>query len=58
VAVVSNTLQFVIYLAAFLCFLVAAFGIRSSWAGRLNLIGLGLALWVFIPLVITLRRIT
>ncbi len=47
-----------IYLAAFLCFLVAAFGIRTSWAGRLNLIGLGLALWVFIPLVITLRRIT
>jgi hypothetical protein len=54
----SDTLQFVIYLAAFLCFLVAAFGIRSSWAGRLNLIGLGLALWVFIPLVITLRRIS
>jgi hypothetical protein len=54
----SDTLQFVIYLAAFLCFLVAAFGIRSSWSGRLNLIGLGLALWVFVPLVLTLRRIT
>jgi hypothetical protein len=54
----SDTLQFVIYLAAFLCFLVAAFGIRSSWSGRLNLIGLGLALWVFVPLVLALRRIT
>jgi hypothetical protein len=54
----SDTLQFIIYLAAFLCFLVAAFGIRASWAGRLNLIGLGLALWVFVPLVIALRRIT
>jgi hypothetical protein len=37
----ADTLQFVIYLAAFLCFLVAAFGIRSSWTARLNLIGLG-----------------
>jgi hypothetical protein len=55
---VSDTLQFVVYLFAFLCFLVAAFGIRASWAGRLNLIGLGLALWVFVSLVNALRRIT
>ena len=54
----SNTLQFFIYLAAFLCFLVAGLGIRSTWAGRLNLIALGLALWVFILVVITLRKIT
>ena len=57
-AVVSDTLEFFVYLAAFLCFLVAAFGIRATWAGRLNLIGLGLALWVFVPLVNALRRIT
>jgi energy-coupling factor transporter transmembrane protein EcfT len=54
----SSALQFVIYLAAFLCFLLAAFGARASWAGRLNLIGLGLALWIFVPLVQTLQRIT
>jgi hypothetical protein len=54
----SAGLQFVIYLAAFLCFLLAAFGARASWAGRLNLIGLGLALFVFVPLVEALRKIT
>jgi hypothetical protein len=54
----STALRFVIYLAAFLCFLLAAFGARSSWAGRLNLIGLGLALWIFIPLVDTLRSLS
>jgi hypothetical protein len=48
----------ILYLAAFLCFLLAAFGARASWAGRLNLIGLGLALYVFVPLVEALRKIT
>ncbi len=54
----SNVLQFILYLLAFLCFLLAAFGHRASWAGRLNLIGFGLALWVFVPMVLALRRIT
>ena len=54
----SSALEFIIYLTAFLCFLLAAFGARARWAGRLNLIGLGLALWVFVPLVDTLRKIT
>jgi hypothetical protein len=54
----SSALEFIIYLAAFLCFLLAAFGARARWAGRLNLIGLGLALWVFVPLVDTLRKIS
>ncbi|HZD37514.1 MAG TPA: hypothetical protein VE664_02615 [Actinomycetes bacterium] len=54
----STALRFVIYLAAFVCFLLSAFGARASWAGRLNLIGLGLALWIFIPLVDTLRRLS
>ena len=53
----SSALQFIIYLAAFLCFLLAAFG-GGRWTGRLNLIGLGLALWIFVPLVDTLRKIT
>ena len=51
-------LQFLLYLVAFACFLLAAFGARSRWTGRVNLIGLGLAFWVFIPLVNALRRIT
>jgi hypothetical protein len=53
----SSALQFIIYLAAFLCFLLAAFG-AARWTGRLNLIGLGLALWIFVPLVDTLQKIT
>jgi hypothetical protein len=55
---VPATLQFVLYLAAFACFLLAAFGARARWAGRINLIGLGLAFWVFIPLVAALRRVS
>ena len=51
-------LQFLLYLAAFLCFLLAAFGVRAPWAGRINLIGLGLAFWVFINLVAALRAVT
>ncbi len=54
----STALQFVIYLAAFICFLLAAFGASGSWAKRLNLIGLGLALWIFVPLVDTLQKLT
>jgi hypothetical protein len=53
-----DALEFILYLAAFLCFLLAAFAVRASWAGRINLIGLGLACWVFIPLVAALRRVS
>ena len=38
-----DALEFLLYLAAFVCFL---------------LIGLGLACWVFIPLVAALRRVS
>ena len=51
-------LQFLLYLIAFACFLLAAFGARAPLAGRINLIGLGLACWVFIPLVAALRRVS
>ena len=53
-----DSLEFILYLGAFLCFLLAAFSVRAAWASRVNLIGLGLAFWVFIPLVNALRRIT
>jgi hypothetical protein len=52
-----DLLEFIFYLAAFLCFLLAAFPTRAAWAGRFNLIGLGLALWIFIPLINALRRL-
>jgi hypothetical protein len=51
-------LQVILYLAAFACFLLAAFSVRTRWSGRVNLIGLGLACWVFIPLVAALRRVS
>jgi hypothetical protein len=53
-----RSLEFLLYLGAFLCFLLAAFSVRAAWAARVNLIALGLAFWVFIPLVNALRRIT
>jgi hypothetical protein len=53
-----DALEFILYLAAFVCFLLAAFSVRAPWAGRINLIGLGLACWVFIPLVAALRRVS
>jgi hypothetical protein len=53
-----DILEFIFYLAAFLCFLLAAFAVGGGrWAARVNLIGLGLALWIFIPLVNALQRI-
>jgi hypothetical protein len=55
---VSDTLEFIFYLAAFLCFLLAAFSVAAAWAGRVNLIALGLALWIFVPLVNALQRIS
>jgi hypothetical protein len=53
-----DALEFLFYLGAFLCFLLAAFSVRAAWAARVNLIALGLALWVFIPLVNALRRLS
>lgn len=42
----SPIFEFLLLLAAFICFIVAAFGAR--FAARVNLIALGLALVVFI----------
>ena len=53
-----DALEFILYLAAFVCFLLAAAAVRARWAGRVNLIGLGLACWVFILLVAALRRVS
>ena len=53
-----DALEFLLSLAALACFLLAAFGARSRWTGRVNLIGLGLACWVLIPLVAALRRVS
>ena len=53
-----DALEFLLYLAALSCFLLAAFGHRARWTGRVNLIGLGLACWVFIHVVSSLRRVS
>jgi hypothetical protein len=53
-----DALRFLLYLAAFVCFLLAAASVRARWAGRVNLIGLGLAFWVFINLVAALRAVS
>jgi hypothetical protein len=50
-------LQAIFYVVAFLCFLLVAFSVRTRWSNRINLVGLGLALWVFVPLVGALRRL-
>ena len=42
-------LEFILLLAAFICFLLAA--ISVSLHARLNLIGAGLALFVLVPLI-------
>jgi hypothetical protein len=56
-SVMPDTLRFLLYLAAFACFLLAAFPLRARWASRVNLIALGLAFWVFINLVAALRAV-
>jgi len=53
-----DTLEFIFYLAAFLCFLLAAFSVGGAWAARVNLLALGLALWIFISLVNALQRLS
>ena len=52
------SLRFLLYLAAFVCFLLAAFGHRARWTGRVNLIGLGLACWVFVNLYAALQDVS
>jgi hypothetical protein len=51
-------LKFILYLAAFVCFMLAAFSHRAPWAGRINLVGLGLACWVVINLYAALREVS
>ena len=51
-------IKFLLYLVAFVCFLLAAFPVRARWASRVNLIGLGLAVWVFINLYAALREVS
>jgi hypothetical protein len=43
-----EVLAFLCYLIAFLCLLAAAVGVGVA---RVNLLGLGLAAWVLVPLV-------
>ena len=50
----STEAQFVCYLLAFLLFALAAAGVTSA---RYNLIGAGLAAWVFVALVTTMRAL-
>ena len=51
-------IKFLLYLAAFVCFLLAAFSVRAPWAGRINLVGLGLACWVFVNLYAALQDVS
>jgi hypothetical protein len=44
-----NALAFLCYLIGFLCFLAAAFAAERF--ARVNLVALGLAAWVLVPLV-------
>jgi hypothetical protein len=48
-------LEFLLYLAALLCFLLAAYGVAVK---RANLVPLGLALWVFVLVVHAFDRMT
>ena len=50
----STEAQFVCYLLAFLLFVLAAAGVPSS---RYNLIGAGLAAWVFVALYTTMKAL-
>jgi hypothetical protein len=54
---VSSVLAFLFLLASFGCFAIAAFGVRARWAARVNLIALGLALYIFIDLVDVLTEL-
>jgi len=41
-------LDFLLYLVAFVCFLLVAFGVGPA---RVNLLAVGLAAWVLVPLI-------
>lgn len=44
-------LAFLCYAVAFVLFLIAAFVHDRPWTARVNLIALGLAAWILVPLV-------
>jgi hypothetical protein len=48
--------EFILYLVALVCFLIAAF-VAARWP-RVNWVGLGLAAWVLVPLIHALDRLT
>jgi hypothetical protein len=52
-----DTLYLILYIAAAICFLVAAFAVTATAAAttrvtaRVNLVALGLLFWVLVPLI-------
>ena len=58
----SVSLQALFYFLALVCLVAAAAsfapGRRSAYAGRVNLLALGLAFWVFVPFMNALLKIT
>jgi hypothetical protein len=55
----SNSVQALFYFLALVCFVGAAFaGFGRSSLGRINLLGLGLAFWVFVPFWNAVSKIT
>jgi hypothetical protein len=57
----SVSLQALFYFLALVCFVGAAASFtpgRRSRAGRVNLLGLGLAFWVFVPFMNAVLRVT
>jgi hypothetical protein len=57
----SVSLQALFYFLALVCFVGAAVSFapsrRSAFAGRLNLLALGLAFWVFVPFMNALLKV-
>jgi hypothetical protein len=49
------TLFLVLYIAAFICFVLATLGVAVR---RVNLLALGLALWVLVPLITLFSKLT
>ena len=50
-----NTLYFILYLLAFICFVVAALGVAVR---RFSLLAAGLAFWVLVPLILSFKVLT
>ncbi len=46
-----NTIHLVLYAVAFVCFALTAIGVHS----RINLVAVGLAAWVLVPVLDTLQ---